>query len=192
MPFDVVGSVMGDLDGDVDGYDVEGSMGAVLGRGGRHHHRHHRTMALPNKPDWRAGEMAPGVQARGEGLVALPMTPLQNNGLFTDLIPAITWQGQLQKPFRAERVLFNAARIGASATPARCLGQFFVGTDLQQAEIFGIDLELVGAPTAFGVRMTLLQAPPGVLVRVPITLSSGLTGTDTLFATMMFLGRVIH
>jgi hypothetical protein len=146
---------------------------------------------LPAKSSWRQGQLAPGVNAPDEGLVPLPMMPLTNSGTFTSTISTITWQGQLQKPFRAERYLCTTVRTGTTAV-GRLLGQFFVGTDLQMADITGIDLEVIGAPTAFGTRMTHVQAPPGVLIRIPTALSSGLTSPDTIFATMMFLGRWIH
>jgi hypothetical protein len=68
----------------------------------------------------------------------------------------------------------------------------YVGTDLQQAEITGWDAELVGAPTAFGTRLTCKAAEPGVFIRAVITLSNLLTGTDTIFANLTFMGRIIH
>jgi hypothetical protein len=72
------------------------------------------------------------------------------------------------------------------------LGQFFVGTDLQQADIQSWDLELVGQPGSFGTRLTMHQAEPGVLIRVLVTLSSALAGTDTIFMSMLLLGRLVH
>jgi len=181
--FEVVGSVLGDDDDDV------GADAPVLVQPARRGRQVH--LALPHKPDWRRGELAPGVNAPDEGLVPLPLTPTSNGGTFTALVNTITFQGQLQKPYRAERLLVSSVRTGASAV-GRLLGQIFVGTDLQQAEIQGLDVELVGATTAFGTRLTLVQAPPGVLIRMPIVLSSPLAGTDTIFASMMFLGRWIH
>jgi len=182
---DVLG--YGDVDGEMDG-ETEGEIPGVVGR----RHRHGRHIQVANKPGWRGGQIAPGLQGPAEGLVPLPMTPLQNSGLFTATVPAITYQGQLQRPFRAERFLCPpAVRIGASSV-GRLLGQFFVGVALQQTEIFGVDLEIIGAPTLFGGRMTTQQAAPGVLIRIPVMLSNALTGTDTIFASMFFLGRVVH
>lgn len=182
--FDVVGSVMGDVDGDVEGSVMGDEVVGAITRSGR-------MLRLPKKAGWRGGELAPGVQAPGEGMVILPMTAQQNGGTFTAVVTSITWQGQLQKPFRSERFLISVVRTGATAV-GRILGQIFVGTDLQGAEIAGFDLELIGAPTAFGTRLTLLQAPPGVLVRVPAVLSSNPTAPDTIFASMLFAGRIIH
>jgi hypothetical protein len=69
----------------------------------------------------------------------------------------------------------------------------WVGTDLQGAEIAGWDVELVGQATSFGTRLTCKAAEPGVLVRIVATLSANISSsTDTIYASMMFLGRVIH
>jgi hypothetical protein len=185
MTFEVVGDVLGEVEGDVLG-ELDGRdevVGAITKKG--------HMLKLAKKPGWRSGQLAPGVMSPGEGLVPLPMTAQQNGGTFTAAITNITWQGQLQKPFRSERILVSTVRTGATAT-GRLLGQIFVGTDLQGAEIAGFDLELVGAVTAFGTRLTLIQAPPGVLVRIPTTLSNNPTAPDTIFASMMFLGRIIH
>ena len=70
----------------------------------------------------------------------------------------------------------------------------YVGTDLQQADIQGWDVELIGAATAFGTRLTCKAAEPGVFVRLVVTVTGGaaLASTDTIFASLQFLGRVIH
>jgi len=184
---DLDGELDGELEGDVLGFETVGARR-------RHHRRHHHRYnpyAL-QRPDWRSQELAPGVNMPQEGMIPLPMSPLSNGGTFTASVTNITYQGQLQVPFRSERLLATTSRVGTSAVAPRCLGQFFVGVGLQQADIQGIDVEAVGAPTAFGVRMTMVQAPPGVLVRVPVVLSIGLTDTDTIFLSMTFMGRVVH
>jgi hypothetical protein len=180
---------------EVVGYADDGSpiVGEVMGDDevGRHHGRHHhRHMALPPKPGWRA-QLAPGVIQPDEGMVPLPMTPLAGGGTFTAALPGITWQGQLQKPFRPERLLVSVVRTGASAV-GRLLGQSFIGTDLGQADIAPWDIELVGQATSFGTRLTNKAAEPGVLVRMQVSLSSVLAGADTIFASLMWLGRVVH
>lgn len=175
--------------GDEDDDGMDGAvLGSVMGQGGRR-----RLYRLPPRPSWRAGELAPGVQHPDEGMVPLAMVPQAGSppGTFTATLPSITWQGQLQKPYRAERILATTVRTGTSAV-GRCLGQIFVGVDFQGAVVAGFDLELLGAPTAFGTRMTLLQAPPGVLIQVLTTLSIGLTSTDTIYLFLGFLGRIIH
>jgi hypothetical protein len=169
-------------------------MGDVMGVGAAiaPHVNHHRMHRLPPKPNWR-DQLAPGVMQPDEGMVPLPLAPQAGTplGTFTATVPTITFQGQLQKPFRPERLLTSTVRTGATAV-GRLLAQLYVGTDLQQAEITGWDAELIGAATAFGTRLTCKAAEPGVFVRMVISISSLLTGTDTIQANLTFLGRVIH
>lgn len=139
------------------------------------------------RPNWRNGQLAPGVIAPDQGLLPLPM----GNFTFALAAQTNTFQGQLQKPFRGERLLVTTVRTGASAT-GRLLGQIFVGTDLSALDIAPIDLEQVGAPNAFGVRLTMKPAQPGVFIRIVTTLSGALAGTDTIFASVQLLGRNIH
>lgn len=201
--FDVVGDVMGDLDGDVDG-DVDGDdvMGdEVVGivrrnpRTGRAQVMRvspkQNTMSIAKKPGWRR-QVAPGVNFPDEDMWPLPMKPLVNNGIFTSAFTQITWQGQLQKPYRGERFLIGVTRSGTSAQGLQILGQQFVGVNLQQAEIDPFNLELVGQANSFGTRLTLNAAEPGVLVRIQAFIFGGaLASTDQIAVTMMWLGRVI-
>ncbi len=150
-------------------------------------------------PSWRDGEVAPGVQTTQEGMVPLPLVPQANGGIFTGPggtpanVTQIIFQGSLQKPYRAERLLVQVARIGSAATAGLFLqAQIFVGTDLQQGDILPIYLEPLGGATAFGTRLTLMQAPPGVLIRLICSLTGALTTTDTFAVNMQFLGRIIH
>lgn len=184
--FDVVGDVMGDdVEGDVMGYDYD-----VVGRAAAA--RHARAMRLPPKPGWRA-QLAPGVIQPDEGMVPLTLAGQAGSpaGTFSATVSQITFQGQLQKPFRGERLLVSTVRTGTSAT-GRLLTQLFVGTDLQQGDVTGFDAELIGQANAFGTRLTCKAAEPGVLIRAIVTLSGALSGTDTIFANFTFLGRIVH
>lgn len=149
-----------------------------------------RLMRVAKKPAWRQ-QLAPGVIQPAEGLIPLPLTPLQNGGTFNATTTQIVYQGQLQKPYRPERLLVSVVRTGTTAT-GRLLGQLFVGTDLQQADIQGFDIELFGAATAFGTRLTCKAAQPGVLIRLIVTITAAPGGTDTVFGSCSFAGRVVH
>lgn len=186
---------------DVVGHDLDGEpifahelvrgdiMGDVMGVGAAPRHRLAR---IPPRPNWRA-QLAPGVIQPDEGMVPLTLTGQSGSpaGTFSATVNTITFQGQLQKPYRAERLLCSTVRTGTSAV-GRLLTVLYVGTDLQQAEITGWDAELVGAATAFGTRLTCKAAEPGVFIRAVVTLSSALAGTDTIFANLTFMGRIIH
>jgi hypothetical protein len=202
-----------EIDGDVLGMDVlgddlEGDDEVIVGaiavnprtgrrriikpnRAARRAQPARNAMALPAKPNWRKNQVAPGVQAPSEGMVPLPLvgTPSMT---FSATVPNITFRGQVQEPFRPERLLCSVVRTGASAATPRVMGQLFVGTKLQQAQIAAFDIELVGTANAFGVRLTCQQVEPGVFVDLQCTLTAALAGADTVLVSPLFLGRVIQ
>ncbi len=182
--FEVIGE-----DGEV--YEVSAAdvMGAVMGNVGGPRHGRKATMSV-RRPAWREGQLAPGVQAPDQGMMPLPLTPLAANGVFSATQAQITFQGQLQKPFRGERVLVSTVRTGATAV-GRLLAQVFVGTDLQQADVQGFDIEQIGDTQAFGVRLTMQPAQPGVLIRIITSIDVLPGGADTVKANMQILGRII-
>lgn len=202
--FEVIGDVMGE-DDEVEGYagpmgNYEGSAEVVgydddgypIVVGAPKPARRRITKARGGlvrvqRPGWREGQLAPGVIAPDQGLLSLPM----GNFTFTASAQTNTFVGQIQKPFRGERWLVTTVRTGTSAV-GRLLSQPFVGTDLALLDVSPIDIEQLGAGTAFGVRTTMKPAQPGVFIRLITTLSSALAGTDTIFATIQLLGRNIH
>jgi hypothetical protein len=178
------GGPMGNYDGgaQVVGYDDEGYP-VVVGKGPR---RRRPTVQLA-KPGWRQGQLAPGVIAPDQGLLPLPM----GNFTFNLANQTNTFQGQIQKPFRGERLLVTTVRTGTTSV-GRILGQIFVGSDLAALDVAPVDIEQIGSPAAFGVRLTMKPAQPGVFIRIVCTLSSALTTTDTIFVSCQLLGRLIH
>ena len=193
--FQVVGDVMGDVmgDDDVEGDDYDGppmvvgydenNYPVVVGRAPRA--RAGGTIQV-HKPAWRRTQVAPGVIAPDQGLHPLPM------GSFTYTASAQinTFQGQIQKPFRGERFLSRVVRTGTTAT-GTILALIFVGTDLAQLDVNELDLESLSDKQAFGVRMSMKPAQPGVFIRVKTTLDTVLTTTDTIKVTLQLLGRNI-
>lgn len=184
MGADVMGAFSNSYEGGVRvlGYDDDGT--AIVGRA---RHRRGPTLQL-SKPGWRNSQLAPGVIAPDQGLLPLPM------GSFTYSVAngqTFTFQGQLQKPFRGERLLVSVVRTGTTAV-GRIMGQIFVGSDLAALDVPQLDIQQIGDPTAFGVRLTMKPAQPGVFIRIVTSLSSAITGTDTIFATVTLLGRLIH
>jgi hypothetical protein len=180
---------------------VHGSVmggGSVMGRGhhAAHHGGHHAggaNIQLPPKPSWRHGNLAHGVEAPDTGMFPLPLTGTGGTNVFSATVTSITFQGALQKPYRAERLIFIVTRVGTSAANLRVQGQQFIGTDLQQGELGLLDFESLGAVTAFGTRLTLTPAAPGVLIRLQCQLVGGvLAGSDTILVNTYFLGQIIH
>lgn len=181
MSGDVMGDVMGDFE--------------VVGAARRAARRMSRSptggLVAVNKPGWRRTTAAPGVVAPDQGLLPLPLSGAGGTNTFTSTVTQIIFQGQVQKPFRPERLLVSVVRTGVTAT-GRLLGQIFAGTDLQQGDIQALDLELLGNVQGFGIRMTMTPIQPGVFLRIVTNLSSPLTAPDTIFTSVQVLGRIVH
>lgn len=176
-------------DDDVDGADVLGDvlgdiLGARVARG-----RHPRL----SRPSWRDGQLAPGVQHPGQGLVPLPLSPQQNNGVFSATTAAIVWTGQVQQPFRGERMIAQVLRNGTTAAGLFVNVQIFAGTKAQQADILPVNLEHIATGGFFGIRNSMIQVTPGVLLRILGTISGALTSPDTVaVGEITLFGETIH
>lgn len=197
---DVMGDIlgyagpMGDYEGDAESeidYDDEGEPVLVGARRKRRRVRKKRGRRLVQvrKPGWRRSQLAPGVIAADQGMLVLPMAGVQGQQ-FTSAINQIEFRGQVQKPFRGERLLVSTVRTGTTAV-GRLLAQFFVGTDLQQLDVAAFDAEQIGDPNAFGVRMANKPCQPGVFIRLICTLSAPLTSPDTIDTYVSLMGRYI-
>ena len=123
----------------------------------------------------------------------MPLSGAGGTNVFTATVPNITFESPSAKALPGRAYGFIVTRTGASCRGLRAQGQIFVGTDLQQGELGLLDFESLGAPTAFGFRLSLTPASPGVFLRLQTQLVGGaLAGTDTIAINCYFLGRVIH
>jgi hypothetical protein len=193
----VLGAILGELDGldgEVLGAVAQAVQTAVRRRSGAHHHGNVHV----ERPHWRGRELGPGINAPGEGQVPMPLAAINQTGpggtgvWSATAVGLVTFQGQLQKPFKGERIVATSQRSGASAT-ALLLAQMFVGVDLNQATIQSFDVEAYGAPTSFDMGMSLMQAPPGVIFSMLVSLGgTPPTGTDTITLALSIKGRIIH
>lgn len=201
-----MGYVMGagdEMSGE-EGYPVQGGyvMGdggfATVGRGRHPHHRGHH-LALPPTPDWRRRDVAPGVPGPDEGLEPLPLRPDSLDGTWdaAHSTATITFLGRVQRPFRAERLLVRVGRFpdyvaGIPQQGVRTDTLFF-GTTLGQAQRGDVDLELLGASNAFGVRMRQVPVAPGVDIEIPVRLFGPvLVGDQSINLSIIWMGRTIQ
>jgi hypothetical protein len=150
-----------------------------------------------HSPPWRP-MLAPGSPPLGEGHVPIPMNPETFNGTWGNTAgggapvgTTIIFSARPQKPFKTARIIISPTKLGATAV-GRLIGQIYVGTDLQQGELGNIDLESIGAATAFDTWLSLKQAEPGVWIRVQATLTAFPTGTDFEVYTVSALGHYLH
>jgi hypothetical protein len=162
-----------------------GSRGGLQPRGGA------SFPGLPagvHAPPWMNG--AWGVNPPNEMLHVMPLVPDLNGGVFTAAFTAIEYIARPQKPFRGERLITTVTRAGAAGSLPVSTG-IFVGVDLQQVESGNIPIETWLA-TAFGVRLAMVDALPGIEIRVPVIIAgAAITSTDTVTVTITVLGRVL-
>lgn len=185
MSYETMGEeVLGDdLEGDeLDGESTVGAARRLRARGGM--------LRLPPRPQWRR-QIAPGVSMPGQGLEPLPLTPTLNAGIFDPANPAIDFQARPQAPFRAERLLATVRRsAGAAGVIIQCQA-LFIGRELQQVESGPFDIEFF-SPNAFGVRLNLVQATPGILIRLILNANPVVPVGETVAVSMMFLGHTVR
>jgi len=142
-------------------------------------------------PPWF--QSAFGVSPNAEQMHTLPLTPQTNGGVFSAAVALIFFQARPQRPFRGERPVAILQATGASAVGVQPFSTLItVGVLPQQVEIGNIPISL-WAPTAFGVRLAMTDAAPGVLINFPISLPTPnpITGTDTLLVQLIVIGRVL-
>lgn len=97
---------------------------------------------------------------------------------------------QPQRAFRGERLVLQIGKNGASAQPLIVLLTEFSVGDYRQFVGGGDVPASVFAADAFGVRLLLDGAAPGVLIRLGLRLTGGsLAGTDTVTVSGALIGR---
>lgn len=150
-----------------------------------------RVLRLPPKPGWRQGQVAQGVWGPRQGLEMLPLRPEAAAGIFSPTQTNIVFSARPQRPFRGERLLASVRRTGAGAAGILVLaGGIFIGTAPQLVELGEFDIEFFGSQ-AFGVRMSMTPADPGILVRIPCFTSTTPGVGEALAVNMILLGHTI-
>lgn len=149
-----------------------------------------RALPMPPKPAWR-NAIAPGVAPPGEGLEPMSLAPQAGGGVFTNVLTTIDFIARPQRPFLPERLIVTTGRSSGLSNAVKLLGRIYIGTDLAQLQLAELDLE-VFAPNAFGVRLKLPQATPGMDVQITGRVSATPAVGESLTAAIMFLGRSIH
>jgi hypothetical protein len=156
---------------------------------------HHAPAPAVHSAPWRA-MVAPGNPPIGEHHVPIPFLPETFNGVWGGAAGApagavIIFSARPQKPFKVTRLLASRTPVGATAL-GKAIGQTFVGTSLQQAELGFVDLETIGAGGSFDTWVSFHQSEPGVWIRVQATLTAFPTPPDSTTLVLSGLGHYLQ
>lgn len=143
-------------------------------------------------PNWFAQANPFGIQAPMEGLIQLPLAPVDNVGIITATTTAIKFLGRVQKPFRGERVLATVKRQGASTANIEVDAEqgIVVGTIPQQAQIGAVSID-EWAGNNFGVRMAMNVATPGMDIVCNVLALTAPTAPDQIVVRLTIYGRFV-
>lgn len=182
---------IGDDDHTIGEDDIADIVGAVMARRRARIPQPRRALlALPPKPAWRKGEVAPGVYGPRDARELLPMTPLANNGIFDNANSNIRFVANPQKPFQPTRVIVSVRRsAGASGVIIKGAG-LIVGTDPNLVEIADFDIE-VFAGTNFGVGVKMRPAGPGIQIAIPCFASPNVAVGESVAVSISIIGQSI-
>ena len=120
----------------------------------------------------------------------LPLTPSAGNGVFVAALNTITFTARPQVPFRSERLIATVRRTGAAGVIILAT-TFQIGRQNQMVQTGSFDIEQFSA-TAFGVRLALDPAEPGIDITLVCSASPAVAGADTVAVSLLLLGRAIR
>lgn len=149
-------------------------------------------LRLGPAPAWRQA-VAPGVDRPGEVVEQLPFRA-DNNGIFlpSPAAQSAIFYARPQRAFRGERILASVAKSpGASGVQLVIVPGIFVGTNLIGADLGDTPIEAFLA-NAFGVRMMLSQATPGMEIKIPVEVRGTIPVGESVTLSLVVFGRSIR
>lgn len=185
--------IMGDDDEGVEGYQDEmiGAPRFYMPKRAPAPRMQPPILRLGPVPAWRQA-VAPGVDIPGQVIEQLPFRS-DNNGVFQGgLGTSSLFYARPQRAFRGERILATVARsAGAGGVQVVVNPGIFVGTNLIGADLGDTPIEAF-VSNAFGVRMMLSQATPGMEIKIPVELRGTLAVGETITVSLVVFGRTIR
>jgi hypothetical protein len=138
---------------------------------------------------WRARlrRGAPGAPPPSEMMMPLGLGQV----VFTSSSPTTqTLTASPQLAFRAERLVLTVARSGGAAAIGVSVRDLRIGQRSQLVSAQSIPAEAF-SPSAFGVRLALDPAAPGLTITLDVAVSAAPGGTDTVTVIGALIGRAI-
>jgi len=182
--------ILGDFLGAARGQRRGRGRGRMRPRGGMRRIRFGSPLA--QAPQWRDAQAAPGVQVPTEQLLPLGFLPDGGSFSFVNAGPrTIVFRALPQKPFRGERLIIDVSKSTGAAGNSVNVNTLAVGTDLQIVSAAPVPA-FAFSPTAFGVRLALTAAQPGIQISISVELiGPALAPGDTVTVVPTVLGRAI-
>lgn len=145
---------------------------------------------LGNLPTWFSNaSQVPGAGAPVDGEL---MSPLGLEGSPTDtltsVVPTVRFIANPQRPFRGERLIISLARSAGATAIGVGIDQFKIGENSQLVGDGLVPAESF-APDAFGVRLAMSAAEPGVLIA--LTLTAVVPAGESIVAQVAIVGRAV-
>lgn len=161
-------------------------------RGGRMTQRVALGRPINHAPPWRMPQAAPGVMLPTEQLLPLGFLPEGGSFSFVSGGPTtLTFVAQPQKPFRGERLIIDVAKTSGAVGNTVNVNILAVGTDLQIVSAAPFPA-VAFSPTAFGVRLALTAAQPGIRISLGVELiGPALAPNESVTVVPTVLGRAI-
>ena len=161
-------------------------------RGGRMTQRVALGRPINHAPAWRTPQAAPGVMLPTEQLLPLGFLPEGGSFSFVNAGPtSLTFVAQPQKPFRGERLIIDVAKTAGAAGNTVNVNILAVGTDLQIVSAAPFPA-VAFSPTAFGVRLALTAAQPGIRISLGVEIiGPALPPGESVTVVPTILGRAI-
>ena len=127
-----------------------------------------------------------GTPDSGELLSPLGLT----TGTLTTAVGFIVVSASPQRPFRGERLVVSIVRsAGAVGVPVR-ITEFKIGENSQLVGSGAVPAETF-APDAFGIRLAMSPATPGVIIGIRFEAGIPVPGGETILITTSIIGRAV-
>lgn len=136
---------------------------------------------------WRTAAQVPGAGSPVSGELLSPLG--LGSGILNDTQNVVILRTNPQRPFRGERLVISQARTAGVPPVTVVLSEFKVGENSQLVGSGGLPAD-VFAPDAFGVRLAISPAQPGVDIILRFEVPVGIiTPGNAITITAALIGR---
>lgn len=138
-------------------------------------------------PAWlQASAQVPGSPSAAELLSPLGL----GGGTLTSTSPSLQLEASPQRPFRGERLIIDVRRSAGAANIPVVVRALKVGENSQFVGSSGVPAD-VFRPDAFGVRLAMSAATPGILIVLALDAGATIPVGETIDISAAIIGRAV-